>query len=271
LTSAVWQTTPQNYLEKIFQIPFSLKPMTLRGYSTFIEALLLPKQGQESLIVTRKSEVSPANKSLSPEPPNLVPNPSGSGPLPYSPEPHPQPTVVPEDLKPAFTIHEESLTVKPWEAEFAERLFSLIPTPRAAKRFSNVYRILKAPLRRDRLRVFEGTPELPGEFQVPMLLLAILIGAPEEALEVFPLWQTALLQRRPADSFQLLKGGAVSSDRMRILQEKLRPIVSDPNFPQAPALFAEWIPRVSRFSFDVGRSVESTRYARAAEAAGASK
>src|ERR1043165_1048765 len=39
-TPDVWRTTPQNYLEKIFQIPFSLRPMTDTGYSRLVSKLL---------------------------------------------------------------------------------------------------------------------------------------------------------------------------------------------------------------------------------------
>src|SRR6185295_1714971 len=36
----VWRVTPQNYLEKIFQIPFSLRPMTSDGYTKLIDGLM---------------------------------------------------------------------------------------------------------------------------------------------------------------------------------------------------------------------------------------
>ncbi|SPE22357.1 hypothetical protein SBA3_10008 [Candidatus Sulfopaludibacter sp. SbA3] len=246
----VWQTTPQNYLEKIFQIPFSLRPMTQLGYATFIDALLSPKGGEaKSIAVTPQ------------QPPQAV-----GQQAPVTPAEQPEPVAPPhreaEEPQPAFVIHEESLSIKAWEATFAERLFALIPTPRAAKRFSNVYRLLKAPVRRDRLPTFEGTPELMGEFQVPMLLLAILTGAPEEAGQIFPeLWRMALAQGSPVDALLGSHAPFQSTEGLSILQEKIRPILSDANFPRGHKLFAEWIPRVSRFSFDVGRSVELTRYA----------
>jgi hypothetical protein len=41
-----WQTTPQNYLEKIFQIPFSLRPMTDMGYRRLMGTLMLPQGGR---------------------------------------------------------------------------------------------------------------------------------------------------------------------------------------------------------------------------------
>jgi hypothetical protein len=224
----IWQTTPQNYLEKIFQIPFSLKAMTPTGYSDLMGALLLAE--------TEKQEPSGTGKQEESRAPHMGPSPvigegdtapeAGEG-RKVQTEPSPHRVEDAGGPKPEFVIHEESLTIRPVEAKFAEGLFGLIPTPRAAKRFSNVYRILKAPLRRDRLGLFEGTVELPGEFRVPMLLLAMLIGAPVEALEVLPkLWRMAIANRSPIDALRNLTTNFEPSNGLRVLQEKIQPIVS---------------------------------------------
>jgi hypothetical protein len=259
-----WQTTPQNYLEKIFQIPFSLRPMSLDGYSRLIDSLLLPRAVDREPITTGEGAAS--FRSAREEQPKEAAGDGGPSPLPLAAEESAKPVPQPEIVKPEFVIQEESLTIRTWEAAFADRLFGLIPTPRAAKRFSNVYRILKAPVQMGRLPAFEGTAELPGEFQVPMLLLAILIGMPAEALEAFPrLWVLALAKRDPVGALQGPAGDPRPSAALLRLQEMIRPIVSDPGFPRAPELYSEWIPRVSRFSFDVGRAVESMRQGSALE------
>ena len=157
-------------------------------------------------------------------------------------------------LAPEFVIHEESLVIKPWEAKFAEGLFAFIPTPRAAKRFSNLYRILKAPLRRERLPQFEGTAEVPGDFQVPMLLLATLIGAPAESASLFPkLQQHAAKGRSMLEALQDFESLGLQSPASEGLADKIRLTVTTSGFPSAPQVFLEWLPRVSRFSFDPGR------------------
>jgi hypothetical protein len=81
----------------------------------------------------------------------------------------------------SFTIHDDAMVIKAVEANFAKTLYRFLPSPRATKRFSNIYRILKAPTPPEQLQLFEGTEQVPGIFQVPMLLLAILIGMPREA------------------------------------------------------------------------------------------
>lgn len=245
----LWQTTPQNYLEKIFQIPFNLSRMTDDGYGKLMRTLLSPEVVTEERITesppadVQASE--PARESGAPVPPSEPDRESKT-----KVEEIPKPPGEPE--RPAFVIEEEALVIRSWETDFAARLFALIPTPRAAKRFSNTYRILKARVGRDRLSRFEGTQQLPGEFQVPMLLLALLIGAPKNAAELFP----RLLEHaaKGDDPTRFLEGlGGTESD----LEEEIRPIVTDAGFPCGADVYLEWLPRVSRFSFEVGRAVHT--------------
>jgi hypothetical protein len=58
-------------------------------------------------------------------------------------------------------------------------------TPRAAKRFANIYRLIKAPLSPEDLVAFEGTAAKLGEFQAAMLLLAIMTGFPQLSARLF--------------------------------------------------------------------------------------
>lgn len=266
----LWRTTPQNYLEKIFQIPFSLRPMTDTGYKKLITGLLAPQELPQQQASTSVQ---------TPPPPTLPPPDHQLGGSPPAPDPTLQrmspsttedtPSKIPQQRveETEFVINQESLTIKSWETQFAEGLFGLIPNPRTAKRFSNIYRILKAPIRHDRLQQFEGTEEMPGDFQVPMLLLAILINAPTLAAALFPKLQqhaasggdvvVALQQFKKLgfDEPELKKLGLDESG-FKALQDKIRPIVTNAYFPHVKELFLEWIPRVSRFSFEVGRAVQ---------------
>ena len=267
----LWRTTPQNYLEKIFQIPFSLRPMTDTGYSKLITSLLSPQPLPQQQASTPKQsspqptlpppDDAPGGSSPAPDPTSPPVSPSAPGDTPGK---KPQKPRVNET---EFVINKESLTIKPWETKFAEDLFELIPSPRAAKRFSNIYRILKAPIRHERLPQFEGTEEMPGDFQVPMLLLAILIYAPTLAAALFPKLQqhaasggdviVALQQFKKLgfDEPELKKLG-LNEPAFKALQDKIRPIITNDSFPKVKELFLEWIPRVSRFSFEVGRAVQ---------------
>jgi hypothetical protein len=276
----VWQTTPQNYLEKIFQIPFSLRPMSDAGYRRLVGSLMLPEKATAKVEAPPQTVAASAIAALSTTTPQAAheSKPPQEELAPSAPQPNDiQPVYKQaprEEKKPAapppFAIHEDALTIQPWEAAFAEGLFKLLPTPRAVKRFSNAYRILKAPVSIKALSKFEGTTELPGDFRLPMLLLAILIGAPAESAEVFPaMWQAANAGR---GAVEILRGLTElipqASEELRALQENIRPVVANPSFPSSAKLMSYWLPRVARFSFDVGRALELS-HAPAAKAANA--
>ena len=230
--------------------------MSEEGYARMIDHLLAPARMSETEhLLTQPSPTPPSTDE-----PAKVPGSSGaaqySGAKETSSE-EPKTGERPAPGSPAdFVINEDALVIKAAETKFAERLFPLIPSPRAAKRFSNVYRILKAPVRRERLSQFEGTLEMPGDFQVPMLLLAS-ICAPTEAAMMFPaLLQSANSGADVTEGLDQFALSGLSSDPFSALDDKIRPIISDKLFPRAPNLFAEWLPRVSRFSFEVGRAMQ---------------
>lgn len=265
--SQVWRTTPQNYLEKIFQIPFNLRPMSDDGYRKLVSKLLTnedagPAETQEHQNISVEPK---APDSTEPRPvsgggldrgdPSSEPKPGGSSEVKTN-EPEPKPPI---DEIPArtFQIQDDALVVNDWEAKFAVKLFSLIPNPRATKRFSNIYRILKAHVRREDLRQFEGTAVSPGDFQIAMLLLALLIGNPDECAVLFPKLQRAAMEGDDVlECLHDLKKSGIDALTAGALEGKLNPIVSDPAFPNTAEVFLEWLPRVSRFSFEVGRVLQ---------------
>lgn len=246
----VWRTTPQNYLEKIFQIPFSLRPMSPTGFGKLMSGLLTPSSRRETAKIPDKKEDRPKPD------PGLVGQGSGHSPV-VTPSPEQgtsEKDSLPSKEEPEFVINEDSLTIQEWEATFAQELFDVIATPRAAKRFSNIYRILKAPIRPQQLAQFEGSAEALGEFQLPMLLLAFLIAQPAEAAVAFPmLYQHAGKGKDIRDSMSLLKREEPS---LAPVLERLDPIIALKAFPGDASLLVEWIPRVSRFSFEVGRAIQ---------------
>jgi hypothetical protein len=65
----LWRTTPQNYLEKIFQIPVSLRPMTAGGYAELVQGLFSPAAPVlETPPIQPESAPPPASKSGDPAP-----------------------------------------------------------------------------------------------------------------------------------------------------------------------------------------------------------
>jgi hypothetical protein len=242
-----------------FSDPFSLRPMTEAGYAKLVQGLLSPSSVQ--------TPPAPPTAEV-PRPPTERPDPGGPSdePIPSSqlPERLPLPKIEtatqPEVPRPPaddeLGIHEDALVITSVEARFAERLYSLLPTPRATKRFANIYRILKAPVPPERLRELEGFEQEPGTFQVPMLLLAILVGMPREAAMVFPsLYDRIAKGGDPAEVLTRLESLGINDKVSAALRQTIAEITAESTFPRSPQTFLYWLPRVSRFSFDVGRTI----------------
>jgi KAP family P-loop domain len=252
----LWHTTPQNYLEKIFQIPFSLRPMTAAGYTRLVQGLFSAAY-RAAAKPTHAPEPLPLQMPVSPGERDLV-GPSHDGPGSLQPPDLDGQGGTRNDTPrdPEFTIHDEALEIKAVEANFAERLYILLPTPRATKRFANIYRILKAPILPEYLETFEGTEHAPGTFQVPMLLLATLVGMPSEAAILFPnLFDRVAKGNDPIEDLAALETLGFNKNMPAALRDKVSEIVADSTFPRSPELFFYWLPRVSRFSFEIGRAV----------------
>lgn len=257
-----WRTTPQNFLEKIFQIPFNLRRMTNNGFDKLMEGLLTPEistpyivpktenntdgnKTKQEKIEGLGTEISKSMKELENidiqhsdvKPGNIIP-------LRYETR---------QALTKEFKINEDSLKIKSWETNFAKKLGPMISTPRSAKRFSNIYRILKASVPIERLGKFEGSAEIPGEFQIPMLLLSILTGYPSEAAILFPYILKNIGDKSEMKELLLSQEVDTKSQKLIKLKEHFNTILDDPWFPTQMELYSFWIPKVSRFSFELNK------------------
>src|SRR5262249_20131605 len=168
----------------------------------------------------------------------------------YAVEPTlPAQQTAPPPIAEPIRLDYDALKIRSWEAEFADGLFEFVPSPRAAKRFSNIYRLLKAPLKAEELRQFEGTDTQPGDFRAAMVLLAVLTGFPDSASAVF----ASIVENRhtglaPRDLFaEPAKCGVLPGDRERFQKSFARLLSS--GLPDQLKPFAEWLPQVARFSF----------------------
>lgn len=248
-----WGATPQDYLEKIFQIPFSVRPMGEQGFARLMRRLLAPTITPSAPIIDPQpdAERPPAEPSqieeLKAEPSAAsVRKATGSAPGPGTEDSgsHSPPST------PALELDEiiELLSIGPAEAAFAETLHMLIPTPRAANRFANIYRLLKASVSRSDLSRFEGSAAMPGEFQLPMLLLALLVGHSRAASSLFP-QLLANASQGQLEWWRIATPSTREPKQHSRLLAQIEEIMSAPLFPSAPELLVEWLPRVGRYSF----------------------
>jgi hypothetical protein len=148
--------------------------------------------------------------------------------------PDPQTLEVWEPEAPPAARYEQDparLKFQEHEVEFLKLLHPAIPTPRAAKRLVNTYRLIKATLSPGELDAFIGGDGKPGEHRLVMLLLAVLIGDPTRA---------------PA------KFHATAQPRSRIhaiLAPALQATVEKEVIPDDPDLRRKWLRVVARYSF----------------------
>jgi hypothetical protein len=153
-------------------------------------------------------------------------------------------------------------------------------SPRALKRFVNVYRLIKATLTPYERRVFLNDGETLPNYRAVLFLLAVDTGAPMAAPAFF-----RELRALSASSFFRLdaawSGGPLVSDDQdaapATLAELVRRLHADPDLqreqdwarlrrwltagdgdyalPDELGRLGRWVPRVSRFSFHTGRMV----------------
>lgn len=277
------QTTggsPQDYLEKIFQIPFSVRPMNRAGFGRMMRRLLpssmaasTTQGGSENLQGDRQGEtVAAVAQGATTVAPGIELGASDTSPLSseasgrhLDEEVH-GPVQAPENADiPDLDDLAEILQISPAEAEFSQRLDMLLRTPRSAKRFSNLYRLLKASVSRGELSTFQGEPTVPGDFQLPMLLLAMLVGRAGLAKELFPLFKAEARSGNRAWWTAGWDNMATMSLEYSVLREQLDEVVGGSYFPTSPELIFNWLPRVARYSFATGGMFLEEQYRPAAQ------
>jgi hypothetical protein len=224
-----WLTTPQNYVEKIFQIPFALRPMADDGYRRLVRGLVTAEPND--LSVPSRAAVGKAdrNDKAADEQPTTQHTHASTGraeakaestPALSKPEQgHPDP-VQTEDVpsgseKPKSRIvvdeqHAEDpekeeleridmqpkcLEIRQEEIEFMARLGDVVQSPRATKRLINVYRLIRATIcSEEDLSRFEPRGEGAGDYRIVLLMLAILTRFPDQATSMLK-----TLAANPAD------------------------------------------------------------------------
>lgn len=275
-----WQSTPQNYLEKIFQIPYNLRQMDQDGFQRLVDSILPlpPPTTPTGPVPTPPTEMREGDQKGPPpvpgrEPSENEPAEGGSAEPPPGAAPVPEATQVPAKAEePSIDLNPDVLRIEEIEREFISQLAELIPTPRAAKRFINIYRLIRATVSPADLPTFVGEPQQPGEHRAVMVLLAILTGFPRQAPYVFRKvlslpqdsgWDNAVGTLRPwqlpnTEGVQY-QNSAMPAMNMAEAAEWKRLCAAlnalKDAVPETLAPYLRWARRVARFSFHVGKVV----------------
>jgi len=158
--------TSYDYLEKIFQIPFALKPMTNAGRSKLISFLT-------------KGDLEGNKDTGSTEPQKILRvNSSGSdtgkdqSDLVFSSNEN-LPSVVPGVPIVDF-MQGNRIVLSSEEISFMQSIVVNFNTPRTIKRFVNIYRLIKA---HRSYKFIEGTQKM--DFVPTMVLLSVIVGCPD--------------------------------------------------------------------------------------------
>ena len=246
-------TTPLDYLDKIFQIPFTVRSLGAENAAGFLASLLGHEPAEED-----PPDAGPAPRPAGPASPAAkAPAPSvqarsvpvPSVPVPLPPVPLPSVPLTPADRpSPAGPDGEAAggprpggLVLRAIETESMVRLGPLLSTPRAAKKLVNLYRLVRIGLPEEDLLTFIGL----GGYQVVQILLAILVGAPDAAPAIFTAIRGAAYD---ADIVSVVRGaGPAAGQRIAEFIDGIRPDASEAVTDLR--VYQRWCPALARYSF----------------------
>jgi hypothetical protein len=181
-------STPQNYLEKIFQIPFSIRPMDRTGFTALVKDLT----SADHSATAASSPVPPIDGASVPFDESLTAMTASSVAWPMAPPilnqnvppfQNPADGKLPTVEEPKIDPNPPSLEIGENEVRFMCSMHKLIGTPRAVNRYVNTYRLIKATVSAKETTAFYA-PDT-GEYRTVLVLLGLLIGVPAQAPRLF--------------------------------------------------------------------------------------
>jgi hypothetical protein len=243
--------TPQDYLEKIFQVPFNLQPMEKTGFDALVNQLFP--------IAVSSSKDAPTGPSAPASADDV-----GIFPAVLSPEIGTKPEmekIVASTPLATQTIEKiqvspdpQRLTLTKEELRDVHRFHLLFQTPRALKRLANTYSLIRVGVGKEEWNDYLGFDETPGIYRVPLLLLAVTSAFPAVARP----WLLWLNETGPTrwqldekNIMEFAKKYRDTTDRAdwdRLASSLNKLDLRDWPVPE-PELLAKWTSRVARYSF----------------------
>lgn len=225
--------SPLDYLEKIFQVPYCLPPIGEAGFSRLVGTLLHSERAEQAETARLLDGVDTGGQG------GVEPGtPAAASTAPPAPPPPEATRTAPLPRRAALVP--ELLEVSPAEQAAMERMHPCFRTPRATKRFVNVYRLLRA----------SATPAERAELQAggdscraAQVLVALAVGAPELGECVLE----ALLTQEEGGSLRAICQARDPHNRR--LSDILETLEAREALPADLELLRRWAPRVARYSF----------------------
>jgi len=287
-----WQASPQDYLEKIFNIPFTLPKMNTVSFGTLLRSFA----GDNGAAPTARDGLpgADATNGAIQEQPEVAPDRGAE--LPTAPEVD----FVAEERSEAAAATAGAaeipiLPLTPPELDLLTALAPLVGTPREAKRLVNLYRIVRSTRDLSAASRFLGDETTAGEYQAVIILLGLLSGhsrllesllaAPAKP-QLKPALGGGLVHRPRTSSWGVFaagieprtagKGwendivGALPDEEVRLWQDLHRGLAEATKLVTLHNLdaFQSWAPRIARFSFLLSPSLAEPVPAAAENGAG---
>jgi hypothetical protein len=263
-----WQSTPQDYLEKIFNIPFALPRMTATSFGQLVGSFVETEDGTHEPPPGQRRETKA-------EMPGDVEFPARTVEEPAHTEVE-KGSEVAQLRKDEPKIERRPLTAD--ELDMLTALAPLVETPREAKRLANLYRMMRSTRDLSPAARFLGDEAAPGEYQAVVILLGLLSGHARLLHDVLvaPVSATAkggLRDRPHTETWAQFVAGITPRDGRNDIVGKIPPDDLDEwerlaaGLEDASALvripdlrpFQAWAPRIARFSFLLSPYAEEVR------------
>jgi hypothetical protein len=268
--------SPQDYLEKIFQIPYALSRLDDTSFKSLIGGLIETRTDQaakarqrardEAVRAAAAAQVTAGGEG---EPRAAVVSAvaaarnaggrpaAGDGEHEHATDGHGAAAEPSQTGKQGrSSVATPALYFEDHEEQFIQLLYAFIDRPRLAKRFINIYRLLRVRADDEGENVrFAGSSTSP-EYRAAAILLAIQVGHPGVAARVIH----ALSRAKAADTWavvleSLRQGridGVVCTDREKMeisdIASKLTQIGA--HVPSEVTAYQRWASRVACYSFD---------------------
>ena len=266
---------PYDYLDKIFQIPYTLvAPRNLES-ARYLRSLLpeprlaagsraIAPEHEEHMDSADWHEVTKGESDIRTRPtPNRESAQEAGDPLanrgtsPAAAEDQAVAETAAGDLaaesRTVLDLQPPSLWLSHDEVEFMTRLGTLTPSPRAAKRMANLYRLVRISIPDEKLAAFLGDAN-GGPYRAVQVLIAILTGAPGIAYELFQ----RISDARETDTLLDALGphhGQPPEDRdiTAEIGSKLKRLSDETGLPLEISEYRSWCPELARYSFRTWR------------------
>jgi len=262
---AIGQATPHDYLEKVFQIPFWIRPMTVDGAGSMLDKLLdeatIGDGERGGGAAARRADDGQAGAgagSAAGADTGTVGQTSSAAGGGGQHRPGVGADAAKTAVSPPIDLDPDRLRIVGDELKFMQELRPLLGrSPRALKRFVNCYRLIKAGVPTDAQEAFVRGTGADSPFRVVLFLLAVVTGARSLSRPLF----TALATRKDGDEPSrplTTLASVVDSVRRRVdaaeilsLDDWLESHEGGAWKQASTGAFAEWAPDVARYSFRV--------------------